>query len=208
MTSRSSLAALCGAALILAIFVSACGGAASSAPAGDQGTPPTGATQAPGAGGTAAPGGSAQTTGHVGDKLSVTMLGGDKADVTLVKVFDPATPTDPNNAAPSGARWVGLEIVAVDHATDAGGHQVLVDGVGSDGKPITTDGVFKGTAYEVGDFNGCSSASTFMDTDQPNTTCPAFLVPSGVTLVSVGVQVGGAEIGGPSSVDQASWMVP
>ena len=51
------------------------------------------------------------------------MLGGDKADVTLVKVVDPATVTDANNAAPAGARWVGLEITTVDHSSDAAGNR-------------------------------------------------------------------------------------
>jgi hypothetical protein len=38
--------------------------------------------------------------------------------------------------------------------------------------------------------------------------CPAFLVPTGVTLKSVGAKVGGAEIGETTAVDQAIWMVP
>ena len=46
------------------------------------------------------------------------MLGGDKADLTLVKVADPATlvEVDVDSAAPAGTRWVGLEMTSVDHS--------------------------------------------------------------------------------------------
>jgi len=115
---------------------------------------------------------------------------------------------DANNAAPAGARWVGLEITTVDHATDAAGQQVLVDGMGSDGKPLTTDAVFQGFSHEIGAFTECTSPGSTMDTDQPNTICPAFLVPTGVTLTSVGAKVGGAELADPAAVDQAVWTVP
>lgn len=201
---------------VLSVFIAACSGAASNSPAGAQG--PTLAAGAPatpaGIGSAGAPatraaaGSGGVVTGHVGDTLTVTMLGGDKADVTLVKVVDPATPTDSGNAAPAGARWVGLEVTTVDHSSGAPGDLVLVDGIGSDGKPLTTDDQFQGTGYEIGNFSGCTSPGSTMETDQSNTTCPAFLVPTGVTLTSVGAKVGGAEIGAPTVVDQATWMVP
>ncbi len=188
----------------------ACSGTAPSLATGNggSGASPAAVAAAATQGSTPAAEGSASATGHVGATLTVTILGGDKADVTLVKVVDPATVTDANNAAPAGARWVGLEITTVDHSSDAAGQQVLVDGMGSDGKPLTTDAVFQGFAHEIGAFRECTSPGSTMDADQPNTICPAFLVPVGVTLTKVGAKVGGAEIGDPTAADQAVWTVP
>ena len=212
VSSRFGRAARGALALtVLSGVAIACSGTAPSSPAGGDGLgasqPPVATAGTPASAPTAA-GSAGSATGHVGATLTVTMLGGDKADVTLVKVVDPATVTDANNAAPAGARWVGLEITTVDHSSGAGGQQVLVDGVGSDGKPLTTDAVFQGSSHEIGAFTECTSPGSFMDTDQPNTICPAFLVPTGVTLTTVGAKVGGAEIGDPAAVDQAVWMVP
>ncbi len=36
----------------------------------------------------------------------------------------------------------------------------------------------------------------------------AFAVPTGITFTSVGVRVGGAEIDGSATTDQATWTVP
>jgi len=147
-------------------------------------------------------------TGHVGDKLTVIMLGGAKAELTLVKVVDPATVVHPDvDNSPTGARWVGLEITAVDHSPFAAQEQVLVDGIGSDGNPLTTDAKFAGFSHEIGAFAECTSAGS-IDPDKSYTMCPAFLLPTGVTLKSVGAKVGGAEIGEATAVDQAIWMVP
>jgi hypothetical protein len=212
MFNRSSKAARGALALaVLSVVAVACSGSSSSSPTGGGGLgasqPPAAIAGTPGSA-PAAAGSAGVVTGHVGDTLTVTMLGGDTADVTLVKVVDPATVTDANNAAPAGARWVGLEITTVDHSSGASGDQVLVDGIGSDGQPLTTDAVFQGSSHEIGAFTECTSMGSFMETDQANTICPAFLVPTGVTLTSVGVRVGGAEIAETTAVDQATWMVP
>jgi hypothetical protein len=136
------------------------------------------------------------------------MLGGDKADLTLVKVVDPATVVHPDvDNSPAGARWVGLQITAVDHSPFAGQESVQVDGIGSDGNPLTTDAKFAGFSHEIGAFTECTPAGS-LDTDQTVTMCSAFLVPTGVTLKSVGAKVGGAEIFETTAVDQAVWMVP
>ncbi|MFI5259938.1 MAG: hypothetical protein ACHQ01_10080 [Candidatus Limnocylindrales bacterium] len=212
MSSSSSRAVRGALALaVLSVVAVACSGSSSGSPTGGGGLgtsqPPVVIAGTP----SSAPAGAGSAgvvSGHVGDTLTVTMLGGDKADVTLVKVVDPATVTDANNAAPAGARWVGLEVTTVDHSSGASGDQVLVDGIGSDGQPLTTDAVFQGSSHEIGAFTECTSMGSFMETDQANTICPAFLVPTGVTLASVGAKVGGAEIAETTAVDQVSWKVP
>jgi hypothetical protein len=196
---------------VLSIVAVACSGASSNSPAGggDVGTSvPLGATAGvPGS--TPAPAGSpGVVTGHVGDKLTVIMLGGAKAELTLVKVVDPATVVHPDvDNSPAGARWVGLEVTAVDHSPFAAQEQVLVDGIGSDGNTLTTLAMFKGFSHEIGAFAECTWAGS-IDPDKSYTMCPAFLLPTGVTLKSVGAKVGGAEIGEATAVDQAVWMVP
>ena len=44
--------------------------------------------------------------------------------------------------------------------------------------------------------------------DQQVTLCTGFVVPTGVTLKSVGAKVGGAEIFETTATDQAIWTVP
>ena len=212
MFNRSSHAARGALALaVLSIVAVACSGASSNSPAGggDVGTSvPLGATAGvPGS--TPAPAGSpGVVTGHVGDKLTVIMLGGAKAELTLVKVVDPATVVHPDvDNSPAGARWVGLEVTAVDHSPFAAQEQVLVDGIGSDGNTLTTLAIFKGFSHEIGAFAECTWAGS-IDPDKSYTMCPAFLLPTGVTLKSVGAKVGGAEIGEATAGDQAVWMVP
>ena len=212
MLHRSSSAVRGTLALaVLSIVAVACSGASSNSPAGggDVGTSvPLGATAGvPGS--TPAPAGSpGVVTGHVGDKLTVIMLGGAKAELTLVKVVDPATVVHPDvDNSPAGARWVGLEVTAVDHSPFAAQEQVLVDGIGSDGNPLTTLATFKGFSHEIGAFAECTWAGS-IDPDKSYTMCPAFLLPTGVTLKSVGAKAGGAEICETTAVDQAIWMVP
>ena len=198
------------ALVALSLVVAACSASSSSAPAGagalGASQPPADTAGMPGSA-PAASGSAGPVTGHVGDKLTVIMLGGAKADLTLVKVADPATVTDATDAAPAGSRWVGLEVTAVDHSPFAAQEQVLVDGIGSDGKILTTDAIFAGFSHEIGAFAECTWAGS-IDPDQSYTMCPAFLLPTGVTLKSVGAKVGGAEIGEATAVDQAVWMVP
>jgi hypothetical protein len=194
---------------VLSIVAVACSGSSSNSPLSGGGLDTSQPPAAGVLGSTAAPAGSpVVVTGHVGDKLIVTMLSGAKADLTLVKVVDPATVVHPDvDNSPAGARWVGLEVTAVDHSTFAGQEQVLVDGIGSDGNALTTLATFKGSSHEIGAFKECTPAGS-IDPDTSYTMCPAFLVPTGVTLKSVGARAGGAEIGETTAVDQAIWMVP
>ena len=206
-SSRTTLGAL--ALAVLSIVAVACSGSSSNSPLSGGGLDTSQPPAAGVLGSTAAPAGSpVVVTGHVGDKLIVTMLSGAKADLTLVKVVDPATVVHPDvDNSPAGARWVGLEVTAVDHSTFAGQEQVLVDGIGSDGNALTTLATFKGSSHEIGAFKECTPAGS-IDPDTSYTMCPAFLVPTGVTLKSVGARAGGAEIGETTAVDQAIWMVP
>jgi len=207
-SSRTTLGAL--ALAVLSIVAVACSGSSSDSPLSGGGLDTSQPPAAGVLGSTAAPAGSpGVVTGHVGDKLTVIMLGGNKADLTLVKVADPATLSDPdvNNAAPAGTRWVGLEITAVDHSPFAGQESVQVDGIGSDGKPLTVGAIVAGFSHTLGAFNECTPAGS-LDTDQADTMCTGFLVATGVTLKSVGAKVGGAEIFETTAVDQAVWLVP
>ena len=210
MFNRSSRTARGVLALaVLSIVAVGCSGSSSDSPLSGGGLDTSQPPAAGVLGSTAAPAGSpGVVTGHVGDKLTVIMLGGNKADLTLAKVVDPATVVHPDvDNSPAGARWIGLEITAVDHSAFAGQESVQVDGIGSDGNPLTTDAKFAGFSHEIGAFAECTSAGS-IDPDKSYTMCPAFLLPTGVTLKSVGAKVGGAEIGEATAVDQAIWMVP
>ena len=150
-------------------------------------------------------------TGHVGDKLEFTGLGGvSQIDATLVKVFDPAVPTDTSTSSmPSGARWVGVEITIDNHSSDIGGESSVLDAMASDGSTLTTDDVYQGFSRPIGAFQGCTQTSGSEQDVQPFTHCEAFVVRDGQVLVQVGAKVGGAEIfSSLVPTDQAVWTVP
>lgn len=189
---------LVGAAL--AIVIGACG-AAGSPGGGAVGTPAASAAiestpVAPASG---------PVTGHVGNKLTFTGYDGtDSADATLVKVFDPATPTSTSTEPlPAGARWVGVELLIDNHSQQAGSDSWVVDGKASDGSSLTTDDVYQGFSRPIGAFTGCTESNSLSDTDVPYTQCEAFVVPNGQTLVQVGYEINQF---GPA--DQATWTVP
>jgi hypothetical protein len=216
-------------AVVVCLVTAACSGAATNAP--DAGTPGADAASTDGAGqgrgpspatdasasaageDQAGPVASGPVTGRVGDTLTFAEFGsGDEIEVTLDKVFDPATPASANTTAPKGARWVGLQITTVNHSPDLASQSELVDGIASDGSSLTTDDVYQGFSVPIGSFAECTQtagAAQDVGVGQPYTSCPAFVLPDGVTVSSVGVKVGGAEIF--SSVvptDQATWTVP
>lgn len=182
----------------MAIVLAGCG--ATGAP-GSAGSSPV-ATEP----GTSTPASSATgpVMGHVGDKLTFNGSVGDSADATLVKVFDPATPTSSSTAAlPSGARWVGIELLIDNHSQQAGSDSWEVHGKASDGSALTTDDVYQGFSRPIGAFTGCTESSSMSDTDVPYTQCGAFVVPDGQTLVQVGYEI--HQFG---TSDQAIWTVP
>jgi len=151
-------------------------------------------------------------TGHLGDTLKFAEFGsGSEIDATLAKIFDPATPTDVNNTLPSGARWVGVEMIIVNNDPNLGGQQSILDATASDGSVLTTDQVYQGYSHRIGDFQGCTNNPEEIDAvqSQPYTNCQAFVVPNGQSLKQVGIRVGGAELFmGQVSADQATWIVP
>jgi hypothetical protein len=159
------------------------------------------------AGGTvvATPAGSGAVTGHVGDKLTFAGTNVDLGfDATVVKVFDPATPTSASTEAlPSGARWVGVEITIDNHSPQAGSDSSAIDGMASDGTALTTDDVYQGFSRPIGEFQGCTETDPFSETDVPYTQCEAFVVPDGQTLTQVGFRIN--QLG---ETDQATWTVP
>ncbi len=207
-SSRTTLGAL--ALAVLSIVAVACSGGSANSPLGggglDTSQPPAGGVLGSTAGANGSP---VVVTGHLGDKLTVIMLGGAKAELTLVKVADPATlvEVDVDSAAPAGTRWVGLEVTSVDHSPSAGQESVQVDGIGSDGKILTPGEVVANYSRTIGAFKECTPAGS-QGPDQQVTLCTGFVVPTGVTLKSVGAKVGGAEIFETTAVDQAVWMVP
>ena len=149
--------------------------------------------------------------GHVGDKLEFTGFGGfSQIDATLVKVIDPAIPTDTSTTPmPSGARWVGVEITIDNHASNIGGQSSVVDALASDGSTLTTEDDYQGFSRQIGAFQGCTQTSGSEDDVQPFTHCEAFAVLDGQVLTRVGVKVGGAEIfSSLVPTDQAVWTVP
>jgi hypothetical protein len=193
-----------GALLVLAsLCAAACGGAGtpsiSPAPAGASDLPTAvGMSPTP----TASSGASDVATGHVGDTLTFTNFGGNEVDVTLVRVVDPATSSNPNNTPPAGSHWVGLEVTVNNHSPYAYDDLEMFDGTGSDGTKIDPNA----TAYSIAGFTGCSATAGDLQTGQPYTLCTGFLVPDGVTVTQIGARVGGAEIGGLA--DQATWTNP
>jgi hypothetical protein len=195
------------AVLSLVTVVAACGASAGTTPTGAAGAVgPTG-TLAPSsqpletAGSTApmAPPGSSSpaTTGHVGDTLTWVSIGGNDVDVTVVKVTDPATSPA---SMPAGDRWVGVQLTIDDHGGDARNFDSqAVDGMGSDGTRYGAN-----TSYHISSFDGCTAATQYT-AGTPETFCTGFLLPTGVTVASVGYSVVGVDIGAP---DDLTWTVP
>ena len=188
----------------LTVALAACGATGTSG----TGALPSGAagpTSAPGGTVVATPAGSGVVTGHVGDKLTYPGSDVDLGfDATLVKVFDPATPTSASTEAlPSGARWVGVEITIDNHSPQAGNDSSALDGMASDGTALTTDDVYQGFSRPIGGFQGCTETDPFSETDVPYTQCEAFVVPDGQTLTQVGFHIN--QLG---QTDQATWTVP
>ncbi len=206
MKTRLDRIALSGASLVfISVLAAACGASPATAPGS---TAPAGASvpaaaTAGSSGATAAsPGASGVATGHVGDALTFAELGGDEVDITLVRVVDPATSTNPNNTPPAGSHWLGLEVTVNNHSAAISEQLAMFDGTGSDGKKIDPTA----TAYSIGGFTGCTATAGDLQTGQPYTLCTGFLVPDGVTVTQIGARVGGAEIGGMA--DQATWTNP
>ncbi len=147
-------------------------------------------------------------TGHLGAKLTFANYGGVAVDATLVKVLDPASPNDATEAPlPAATHWVGAQVLVDDSTPDEG---ATFDAVTSAGSTVTTNDPYEGGTYTLGNgFQGCTQAVGNGQVGPQATYCLAFPVPDGQTLTSLGVKVGGAEIGmGLVPHDQATWLIP
>jgi hypothetical protein len=188
------------ASAVLVAVVAACGGPAGAAPSGVVGTF-GGSSQPATTAGSSAPmsstGASAVTTGHVGDTLTWVSSGGNRVDVTVVKITDPATTPA---SVPAGDRWVGVQLTVNDHAGDASNFDSqAVDGMGSDGSRYGAN-----TAYRISAFDGCTPAIQYTP-GQPETFCTGVALPTGVTVAGIGYSVEGVDIG---ASDDLTWTVP
>ncbi len=157
-----------------AATVVACGATPSAAGSASHPTLPSGLQSTPS--GTPAP-----TSGNLGDTLSMVDSGDDTAQVTLVKVFDPATGFDPNTTPPDGTRWVGFEGTIVITGSRAGQDATDFDVIGSDGQTYGAD-----TAYGLSTFDGCIGTSGDIASGQTETFCSGVGLPPGVTVAKVG----------------------
>jgi hypothetical protein len=121
---------------------------------------------------------SAPTGRPIGATQSTKTASEDPEKLTLVKVIDPATPTDPNNAAPDGMRWVGLDFTVVVNGPDSEAGKAFV--IGSDGNNYGLD-----TAYSIGPYSGCTDTADNEKQGKSFTSCFGALVPTGVTVATV-----------------------
>ncbi len=140
-------------------------------------------------------------TGHLGDTLNEPdqYVPADVASVTLVKVFDPATPVDAKDVPTPGNRWVGLEMTIVDNGDNAMRDGQVARIFGSDGKNYDS-----GAGIDDA-FTGCTF--TMQHAPQPNqkgTFCPGFLLPNGVSVTKVGYNTF-LEAAVPAAI---TWTVP
>jgi hypothetical protein len=166
---------------------------------GPTATPESTPTATPAATPTASPSATASTdsTGHLGDTLTISGPTVDTVQVTLVKVFDPATGTD--ESPPDGTRWVGFELTLSTPDGTASAESQAVDVIGSDGKTYGLN-----TSYHLDAMDGCRAVTN--DTQgQLNTFCTGVGVPPGVTVAQVGYSETGVDIGAAA---QVFWTVP
>jgi hypothetical protein len=127
---------------------------------------------------TAPSGGSAAGGQPIGTTQSTKTSAEDPEKVTLVKVVDPAVPNDPNNAAASGTRWVGLDFTVIVEGPDSLGGEPFI--IGSDG---TTYGF--NSAEIIGPFPGCTASGDNVPEGKPQTLCWGTMIPTGVTVSKV-----------------------
>lgn len=201
--------------LLLPLLIGACSGAgpaATTTPVAPGTSPASvggGATGLPDGGATTGPAASGPVRGHVGDKLQWSIDGTPYA-ATLVKVFDPATATGSSDAPQAGTHWVGAEMTLSDAQGNPADDSGALDGTGSDGQRYgaagsPNSGYHLGTHGASGEvFQGCTAVPGG-EGGQLGTICSAFLVPDGVTVMSVGYGVEGVDVGGP---DDAIWSIP
>jgi hypothetical protein len=125
-------------------------------------------------------GGSSGAAPPVGTTQSTTSAATDPEKVTLVKITDPATQTDPNNAPYAGMRWVGLEITIVVNGPDSPAGSYFI--IGSDGMTYGFN-----TSQMIGGFSGCTQvpADGNPKEGKPLTMCGGDMLPTNVQVAKV-----------------------
>ncbi len=125
-------------------------------------------------------GGGSSGAAPVGTTQSTQTSAEDPEKVTLVKVTDPATQTDPNNAPYAGMRWVGLQFTVVVNGPDSLAGAPFV--IGSDGMTYGFN-----TAVSIGGFSGCTQvpADGQAKEGKPSTLCVGAMVPTNVQVSKV-----------------------
>lgn len=128
------------------------------------------------------------STGKLGDTLDTKTGSEDPLKVTLVKVTDPATQTDPNNAPSAKMRWVGLQIKVVVNGPDGNNGSAFIKG--DDGKDYGFN-----TSVMIGAFSGCTATNNIVPQGQPATICTGAMVPTNVHVAKVAFTGLGTETG-------------
>ena len=134
---------------------------------------------------------------HVGDTLALSDGNGNKMNVTLVKIIDPAQGADQYTTPDTRKRFVGIELqLAGTKGTLSGDVNTEVSAVGSNNQTYTPD------------FDSIAGCTNFNDgaytltAGQSSTGCVTLQVPTGVTIVQVNDNP--AVFGG----SQGEWKVP
>ena len=134
-------------------------------------TTQTSTTQRSSAGGSsaAAPPGTTQSTKTASE---------DPLKVTLVKVTDPATQTDPNNGPYAGMRWVGLQFTVVVNGPDEDTGTSFI--IGSDGMTYGFN-----TSQSIGGYSTCTATTDTLRQGRPATICTGVMLPTSVQVTKV-----------------------
>jgi hypothetical protein len=127
---------------------------------------------------TAGSGGSTAAGVPIGTTQATKTASEDPLKVTLVKVFDPAVPANPDNAASAGMRWVGLQFTVVVNGPDSDTGSAFI--IGSDGNTYGFN-----SSEIIGPFPGCADTSSNSREGKPSTICPGTMMPTGVTVAKV-----------------------
>ena len=140
-------------------------------------------------------------SGYVGDTLCTSTSSEDPLRLTLVKVIDPATPADPNNAATDGTRWVGFKMTVVVDGPDS--NTGVAFAIGSDGKEYGYN-----SSYTLGNTAACTETeineSGGAQQGKPETICPGAMIPTTVSVAKVAF----SGLGTDSGTGVVYWTVP
>jgi hypothetical protein len=125
-------------------------------------------------------GGGSSGAAPLGTTQSTTTSAEDPEKVTLVKVTDPASQTDPNNAPYAGMRWVGMQFTVVVNGPDSLAGAPFI--IGSDGMTYGFN-----TAQNIGGFSGCTQvpADGQAKEGKPSTLCVGAMLPTNVQVAKV-----------------------